>query len=48
MSTVKPFCNPLDNLVAIPKDLRVTRVVPSFGNLNYSLASSVVFVASAC
>lgn len=48
------LCHPLDNLVAIPKDVRVTRVVLSFAKLSYSLASStvlycsVVFVASAC
>lgn len=42
------LCHPLDNSVAIPKDPRVTRVVPSFGNLNYSLASSMGCISSKC
>lgn len=42
------LCHPLDNSVAIPKDLRVTHVVPSFGNLSYSLVNSMFSVCSKC
>lgn len=42
------LCHPLDNLAAIPKDLRVTCVVPSFGNLSYSFASSTCCICSKC